>query len=72
MIIKKDVPLEFNFADLELEEPDVDLLMKLCQVVEFKTLTDKIAAFAQESPKGGCHLHAEGPGLSVNYKEIRF
>ena len=40
--IKTDVPIELNLNELKIESPDEDVLRKIFEELEFRTLIDRI------------------------------
>ncbi|UCD55828.1 MAG: DNA polymerase I [Candidatus Omnitrophota bacterium] len=52
-IIKRDVPIEINFEDLDLKPPDEKALIELFKELEFRTLLKDIAP--RQKPKGAYH-----------------
>ena len=50
--IDTSVPLDLKFDQLKADPPDIKKLVELCDALEFRTLIDRIAAFARGNVAG--------------------
>ncbi|MBO3097045.1 DNA polymerase I [Gelidibacter pelagius] len=67
--IMLDVPVEFNEADFEMSEPDIEAVKNIFQELEFRRLTDNfLKAFTAEAmANGGTERNkVAGAGISQN------